>query len=87
MTHSPSRSFNGYLLERLKAPEEARLYLEVAIEEYGKDGDHDTFLLALRDVVLAQGGIEKLALVTGLNPEYLSEGLYESGSLSVQYNH
>ena len=78
MNHTASRSFNDFLLERLKAPEEARMYLEVAIEEYGQDNNHEAFLLAVKDVVLAQGGVEKLALQAGLNPEYLHQALYES---------
>ena len=67
-------------MERLTTPEEARVYLEVAIEEYGRDNNHEAFLLAVRDVVLAQGGVEKLALETGLNSEYLNQALHESGT-------
>ena len=67
-------------MERLSDPEESRVYLEVAIEEYENDGNSAAFLLALRDVVNAQGGIGKLAEGTGLNRQHLYRALSESGN-------
>ncbi len=45
--------FEAHHLEFLKDPERARVYLEVALEEYEKDHDSEAFLLALRDVAEA----------------------------------
>ena len=80
MKRKASRPFKEYLMERLQDPEEARGYLEVAIEEYEEDGDHAAFLLALRDVVDAQGGVGKLAEETGLNRQHLYRALSDSGN-------
>ena len=54
-------SFQEYLIEQLKHPEEARAYLEVALEDYEEDADVNELLAAIQDVAEAQGGIEKIA--------------------------
>jgi probable addiction module antidote protein len=72
--------FEGYLLEKLKNSEYARVYLETALEEYGKDQDSEAFLLALRDVVAAQGGLGKLAEETGLNRAGIYKALSKRGN-------
>lgn len=59
--------FEAHHLEFLKDPERARVYLEVALEEYEKDHDSEAFLLALRDVAEAQGGLGQLAKRASLN--------------------
>lgn len=74
------RKFEASLQERLHDPEYARTFLDVALEEYEKDGDRDAFLLALRDVVEAQGGIGKLAEETNLNRQNLYKALSEEGN-------
>jgi DNA-binding phage protein len=56
-----TRSYDEWLIEHLKDPEEAQTYLEASLEEYEKDGDTTALLLALRSVAQAQGGIGKLA--------------------------
>ena len=43
------------LIEALKKPDDATAYLNAALEE----GDRETFLLALRNVAEANGGLEK----------------------------
>ena len=48
------RNFKDYHIEQLRDPEDAKLYLSVALEDYEKDGDIEAFLLAVRDVVEAQ---------------------------------
>jgi DNA-binding phage protein len=47
-------------MEKLHDPEDAKIFLSVIIEEYAEDGDTETFLLALKDVTEAQGGIKKI---------------------------
>lgn len=64
-------SYDEFLLEQLKDPEEARAYLEASIEAYEEDGDTAALLLAMRDVAKARGGIRKLAERTGMSREYL----------------
>ena len=51
------RTFREYLKETLTDPKEAAVYLNTALEEYDKDNDSEAFLLALRTVTEAGGGI------------------------------
>ena len=64
-------SYDEGLLKALKDPEEARAYLEVALDECEASGEIDGLLLALRDVAQAQGGVGALAERPGLNREHL----------------
>lgn len=72
---SPSVSHHEALLRRLKDARYAAKYLTACLE----DGD-DSFLLALRQVAEAHGGIRKLASRTHLNREHLFRMLSESGN-------
>ena len=49
------RNFKDYHIEQLHDPEDGNIYLSVALEDYKKNGDIEAFLLAVRDVVEAQG--------------------------------
>jgi probable addiction module antidote protein len=76
-TKPASRPYEPWLKERLAAdPEEARLYLEAALE----DEDPRVFLMALKDVAEAYGGLGKLAKATGLNRENLYRMLSRQGN-------
>jgi probable addiction module antidote protein len=72
--------FEDYLDEQLADRESAQLYLDLAFEEYGQDGDAAAFLLALRDVVRAQGGMTKLSREADLNRANLYAALSENGN-------
>lgn len=72
--------FRDYLIEKLRDPEETAAYLSVALEEYEEDQDVDAFLLALRTVVDARGGVSELAKRTGLNRQHLYRALSEKGN-------
>lgn len=65
-TEQPCASwpYEEFLRQHLSDSEEARGYLEVAIEEYEEDGDKEAFLLALRNVAEARGGIGALLYTT-----------------------
>ena len=71
-----SRSYQDKLIETLRDPEEAAGYLSAAFEET----DRELFLLALRNVADAQGGLSRLAEVTGLNRENLYRMLSDKGN-------
>ena len=64
------RKYRDYLIEELSDPEEAIAHLQIALEEYQKDGDRFVFLMALQSVVEAQGERSELALYV-----YLLRGL------------
>jgi probable addiction module antidote protein len=67
------------LLESLKNPEEAAQYLNACLE----DDDARVFLLALRDVAEARGGIRALSHTAHLNRESLYRMLSKSGNPSL----
>ncbi len=71
-----TRDYQENLLEALKDPHEAVEYLNAALEE----GEHEVFLLALRDVVASYGGMGKLAASTSLNRENLYRMLSTKGN-------
>lgn len=70
-----SVSYRDDLLLRLKDPEFAAGYLSKCLED-----DEATFLVALRDVAEAHGGLRQLARKTHLNREHLFRMLSKSGN-------
>jgi probable addiction module antidote protein len=74
------RKYKEVLIENLKSPTEAEAYLAGALEEYEKDQDTESFLLALRDIAEAQGGITQLAERTHLNRQNLYKALSKTGN-------
>ena len=73
---SRTRRYEDVLDEDLRDPTEAAGYLSACLEE----GDPEAFLLALRDVARARGGVAKLAQATALNREHLYRMLSENGN-------
>ena len=71
-----SKAYQPELIENLRNPKEAEEYLNVALEE----NDPELFLLALRNVTEAQGGVARLAEKTNLNRESLYRMLSERGN-------
>lgn len=66
----------GWLLEQLQDAELAAAYLNAALAE----GDQAAFMLALRDVARARGGVTAVARRTGMNRVALSRALSEKGN-------
>lgn len=64
------------LIEALADPLEAAEYLNAALEE----GDRELFLLCLKNVVQAQGGMSRLAKESTLNRESLYRMLSKKGN-------
>lgn len=75
----PSVSYRDDLLRRLKDPKFAAGYLSRCLED-----DEATFLVALRDVAEAHGGLRELARKTHLNREHLFRMLSKSGNPNLQ---
>ena len=73
---SKSKSYHEDLIESLRNPREAEAYLNAALEEE----DPELFLLALRNVAEAQGGVAQLAEKAKLNRESLYKMLSERGN-------
>ena len=72
-------SYRESLLESLKDPDEATQYLNACLE----DDDPRVFLLALRDVAEARGGIRSLSRAAHLSRESLYRMLSKSGNPSL----
>ena len=72
---SNDRNLKDYHIEQLRDPEDAKIYLSVALEDYEQNGDIEAFLLAVRDVAEAQDDMSKLAERVSLTREGL-RGLY-----------
>jgi probable addiction module antidote protein len=70
-----SARWHDYLINSLKNPDEAAGYLNTALE----DGDFYFFLVALRNVAEAQGGLTKLSRLTNLNRSNLYRMLSKQG--------
>jgi probable addiction module antidote protein len=70
------RRYEEILDEDLQNPAEAAGYLNACLE----DGDPEVFLLALRDVARARGGVAQLAEATELNREHLYRMLSAKGN-------
>ena len=71
-----SRKYQDSLVEGLRDPKEAAVYLDAALEA----GDRTAFLLAIRNVIDALGGMTRIARHTGLNRENLYRVLSEQGN-------
>ena len=73
-------SFHDVLIESLHNTKKASAYLQVALDEYQEDGDMEAFLMALRNVAEAQGGLGVLAKKTQLNRQHLYNALSSKGN-------
>jgi probable addiction module antidote protein len=71
----PTIDYRKKLMKSLKDPNYAAGYLTAALEE-----SEETFLLAVRDVAQAHGGIKALAQAAKLNRENLYDMLSEEGN-------
>jgi probable addiction module antidote protein len=76
-------SYQKDLIESLKNPREAAAYLNAAIEE----GDRAVFLLALRNVAKAHGGMASIAEKAKLNRESLYRMLSKKGNPEIESIH
>jgi len=75
-----SASYDDLLMDMLKDEGRALAYLNAALDEQ----DPKIFLVALRNVTQAQGGIARVAARSGLNRESLYRALSDKGNPSVQ---
>jgi len=69
-------SYQDYLIKTLKDPEEASGYLNAALEA----GDKRAFLMALRNVIEARGGMTRIAKISKINRGSLYKMLSGNGN-------
>ena len=72
----PAEDQGKWLTEQLRDPELCVAYLNAALAE----GDQAAFMLALRNVAKARGGVAALARETGMNRVALSRALSQDGN-------
>ena len=72
----PAVSYRPYLMKILKDPETASAYLNEALEA----GDTKAFLLALRNVMDAQGGMTRFSRLSKINRVSLYKMLSTNGN-------
>lgn len=77
-------SYHDYLMSTLQDEQEATSYLQVALDEYQEDSNTEAFMLALRNVAEATGGIGKLAKKAELNRQHLYHMLSSKGNPSLK---
>jgi len=65
------QKFQDYLVEKLRSKKEAKAFLDAAMLEFEEDGDIEAFLLALRYLAEANGGISQLSGKSSLNRQNL----------------
>ncbi len=77
-----NKKYQEWLLEKLKDHEEAVAYLNAALEESlkGDEESQNLFLLALKNVAEAQGGLGNLAKKAHVGRESLYKTLSENGN-------
>ena len=76
MAKVTTKKYKDHLLEELRDPAECVAYLNAALQ----DEDPQVFLLALKDIADAQGGLTWLAEATDLNRENLYRTLSLRGN-------
>lgn len=76
MKRKKSLSYEAYLMDSLKDPNEAEGYLKAVLEE----GDIEVFLIALHHVIQANGGVSKLATKTHKSRSSLYKALSKRGN-------
>jgi probable addiction module antidote protein len=64
-------NWEDFVVSQLNTPSAIKSHLMVALEEYEKDGNAAAFLIALRRVALACGGMSRLAKKAQINRQNL----------------
>jgi probable addiction module antidote protein len=72
------------LISRLQNKAQAAAYLSVFLEGYQEDGDLRLFLSGLKDLTDAMGGVQALAVKTGLNREHLYRVFSDTGNPTIE---
>jgi probable addiction module antidote protein len=77
-----SKKYHDWLIEKLKNHDDAVSYLNEALEDSlkGTEKSRYLFLIALRNVAEAQGGMSKLAKKSHIGRESLYKTLSEKGN-------
>jgi probable addiction module antidote protein len=64
-------NINDYIIEKLKDPEEAELYLNAALEDYFEDQDTKAFFACLKNLIKAKTSITDFSENAHINRSHL----------------
>jgi len=79
--YPPSVSRDADIIETLRAdPAYAEIYLQTALEDIYQEGGIAAFLIALRRVIDARGGIGEIAKKSGITRQHIYRALAEGGN-------
>ncbi|EMW3850407.1 DNA-binding protein [Salmonella enterica] len=77
----PAIDHDAAMIEELRAdPAYAEIYLQTALEDIYEPGGVGAFLIALRQVVEARGGVGEIAQKSGLARQNIYRALSENGN-------
>jgi probable addiction module antidote protein len=77
----PAVDHNIALIEELRAdPDYAEVYLQTALDEIYEDGGVPAFLIALRQVIEARGGVGEISKKSGIARQHIYKALSENGN-------
>jgi probable addiction module antidote protein len=80
----PVKNYQDSLLQRLSNPEYAALYLKTALDETLLDKNMEAFLLALKNVVDANGAVQEIATDADISRQHLYRLLNGSGNPTLE---
>jgi probable addiction module antidote protein len=75
-----THKYKDHLLKSLQDPDEAAAYLDACLE----DDNLHVFLLALKDIAEARGGMSKLSKKSTLNRQSLYRSLSKTGNPKLE---
>lgn len=73
------RNYQEYLIKSLKDPEEASAYLKACLDEAIEANEFSIFLVALRNVVEAHGGVSEISSKMNVGRESFYKSLSQKG--------
>jgi len=77
----PAVSRDADMIETLRAdPAYAEIYLQTALEDIYQEGGIPAFLIALRRVIDASGGVGEIAKKSGITRQHIYRALAEGGN-------
>jgi len=75
--------YEAMVAELREDPEYAEVYIQTALEEIYEPGGVSAFLIALRQVIEARGGIADIAQKSGMNRQHVYRALSKSGNPTI----
>ncbi|PCJ24944.1 MAG: transcriptional regulator [Rickettsiales bacterium] len=74
--------FNDYLTLQLQDQDELVAYINAALEQYSIDQNKELFLAAIKEAIIARGGVTKVAIQAHINRQHIYRMLSSKGNPS-----